>query len=306
MQAFPLRLLVAMLGVVVLAGAGVEGYGYYNETRDRVFAQLDQQMREVAQAPLFRDEQARAHLKYLVETFEANQEFEDDPEKVEAVYGPDGKAATDDDGYVPALPESLSAKLMAGREFQYLIDRLREIRPGPGGLEQRYYREEARERGEIKPGELELEYIYVLARVGSQPVEKFLSYLVDLDYLPVDENGDGEFDAYNDYEGNPIGNITLPITDEMHLGFSGAAIAEQELSEDMWGDVVVSAFIPILDSDGSVLAVLGLDYNARSAAKQIAEARNMVIIGMVGLTLVVIALCVLVTAFAARKSSRSV
>lgn len=299
---FALKLSLAFsLLAVISTGATV--VFYYWEARQLVLLQMGNRLKDIGRTGSYLfDEQQRADIKYLRDTVRENAEFTGTPEQRAAVYGEDDLPATDDDGSYESLSPEFSSKLMAGPEFKRVVQSLREIREGSREIVRPLHDVPALHIIQQEEDQPTLEYIYMLMPVPGHPVENYLIYLADSDYLPVDADGDGSYDGDDDYEGNPIGNITLPVTAEMHMGFNGEAIAEKDFTEDQWGDVVISGFVPILDDSGEILAVLGMDYNVRSEANRIADLRNIAI----GTVVVVFILAVLISILMAQMLNRPI
>ena len=301
---FALKLSLAFSLLAVLSTGGTVVY-FYLEARQLVLLQMRNRLKDIGRTGSYLfDAKERAGLVKLADQVRSNFKFDpaNDPAAREAVYGPDGEPGTDDDGTYESLPAELSSRLMSGPEFQSVVQSLREIREGSRRI--------VRPLHTVPPLHVilededppTLEYIYMLMPVPGFPEEKYLIYLADSDYLPVDADGDGSYEGDDDYAGNPIGNITIPVTPEMYQGFQGEAIAEKDFTEDQWGDVVISGFVPIVDDAGTILAVLGMDYNVKSEANRINDLRTIAIATVV----VVFFLAVLVSVLMAQMLNRPI
>lgn len=66
----------------------------------------------------------------------------------------------------------------------------------------------------------------------------------------------------------PIGEVYEEATQVMKAAFDGVAAFDRQIVTDRWGSWVC-AFEPILDRDGKVEAVLGVDFDSREFAKSI-------------------------------------
>ena len=258
--------LALVISLLIVLSTGGSSYYIFLEAKALTLESMGSRLRDIGRtgAYLF-GKQHRKDLAYLTEQVNLHSRFRETKEQLSAIYGEDGEALSDDDGTYESLSPQLSARLMAEPAFQRIVQALRKIREGS--------RQKVRPLGSIpaldqirkhSDDQPTLEYIYMLMKVKSYPPEKYLIYLADSDYLPVDDDGTGE-----PYEGNPIGNVTLPLTDEMHMGFGGEVVAEKDFFIDQWGDVVISGYVPILDQNKKVLAVLGMDYNVKSEANKI-------------------------------------
>lgn len=282
-------------------------YGAFdsNQTdQQHVSAQLDEQLAEAGRSDLFHSRRLRDDLKFLINVFNENQTFSGNEDEFIAVYGEDGVSPSDDDGVFASLPPGLSAKIMSGPQFQRLVRTLQSFRPPREIFEGSQSSDNLFEKKSTSDdNRLPAQFVYLMVSVPDQPVEKYITYLVDLDYLPVDENGDGDLYDAGDYEGNPIGNVGAPFTEETHLAFRGELIAEKEYTRDQWGDAVISGFLPILDEDGTTLAVLGLDYDVRQVANQIEGARSIFQAGLIAASILAGLIVMLLFFLFSRKGS---
>ncbi|MEQ9364480.1 MAG: adenylate/guanylate cyclase domain-containing protein [Leptospirales bacterium] len=301
---FALKLSLAFSLLAVISTGATVVYFYW-EARQLVLLQMGNRLKDIGRTGSYLfDQQEREDLKYLAETVRKNVQFTGTDEQRDAIYGEDDIAGTDDDGTYEALPAELSSKIMAGAEFKRVVQSLREIREGSRRIVRPLHDVPALHIIQQEEDQPTLQYVYMLMPVPGHPVEKYLIYLADSDYLPVDANDDGDFEDEDDgdYEGNPIGNITLPVTAEMYLGFSGEAVSEKDFTEDQWGDVVISGFVPILGNDGEILAVLGMDYNVKSEANRIKDLRTIAIVTVV----VVFFLAILISILMAQMLNRPI
>ena len=83
-------------------------------------------------------------------------------------------------------------------------------------------------------------------------------------YFLVDSETD--YDRNGRYEGDrekrtPVGEIFQTAPPEIALAMHGESCFTKEIYSDRWGSWV-SAFVPLHDNNGSVEAVLGVDYDA--------------------------------------------
>ncbi len=268
--AFKLALAFALLVTIATGGSMI---WVYQQTRSLVIEQMRNRLKDIGRTGTFLfEQQHRQDLRKLLDIVHENMEFSNTPEQAAIL-------ADEEQGTYESLPPELSSKVMESPEFQRVVTALRQIREGSRWHVRPLYDIPAldiirAEQEDLPKDEQDfptLEYIYLLAEVPGYPKEQYIMYLADSDYLPVDADGDGAYDGDDDYEGNPIANLTPPLTEEMHMGFSGEAVSEKTFTEDQWGDVVISGYVPILDAQGNVLAVLGMDYNAKSDANRISD-----------------------------------
>ncbi len=263
---FALKLGLAISLLAVLSTGG-SVYYVFQEGRALVLEQMRNRLKDIGRsgAYLFNNK-LREDLKYLRDQSYLHSSFSRSPEQQKLLLGEDGIALTDDDSTYESIRPEISAELMATRSFQRVVQAMRQIREGS--------RQNIRSLRKVPPLHVlrknsddlpTLEYIYLLVPVKGFASSQYIMYLADSDYLPVDDDGTGE-----PYEGNPIGNISFTLTPEMGMGFAGSAIAEEDFTEDQWGDVVISGYVPILDKKNQVICVLGMDYNVKSEANKIA------------------------------------
>ncbi|MCB1317614.1 MAG: HAMP domain-containing protein, partial [Leptospiraceae bacterium] len=257
---FAMKLGLAMTLLAVMTTGG-SVFWVYKQARELVISNLGNRLKDIGRTGAFIfDKQLRSDLAYLEEQIEKQNTLEEHAAELEAGLG--------EDETLEALPADVSNKLQESPQFQRVVQALRSVREGS--------RQHVRPLRDIpalhvlrldeneKEDPPTLEYVYLLGRAPGYEVQDYIVYMADSDYLPAEDDGLGD-----PYEGNPIGNLTPPLTDEMWEGFAGEAVAEKNFTEDQWGDVVMSGYVPILDESGHVLAVLGMDYNVKSEANKI-------------------------------------
>ena len=269
---FPFFLKLALsISLLLVFLTGTSAYYFFREVRISTIEGMGARLRDIGRTGAFLlEEQHRKDLAYLTAQVDLHTRFKATKEQLAALNGEDGEALTDDDGNYESLDPKVSAKIMAGPAFQRVVRALRQIREGS--------RQKVRPLGPIpaldvlvKKGEdlPTIAYVWMIMPVKSYPSEKHVIYLVDSDYMPVDDDGSGE-----PYEGNPIGNVTNTLTEEMGLSFRGDAISEKEFLTDQWGYTTITGYIPILGPNKRVLAVLGIDYDVKSEVNKINVLRN--------------------------------
>ena len=255
-----------IVSLLLLISTGGSAYYFFREVRTSTIEAMGARLSDIGRTGAFLfTEQHRKDLAYLREQVDLHTRFKATKEQVASLLGEDGEALTDDDGTYPSLSPGLSSKIMAGPVFQRIVKVLRQIREGS--------RKKVRPLSPIpsldvlvKKGEdvPDLLYVWMIIPIKSFPPEKYVIYLADSDYLPVDDDGSGE-----PYEGNPIGNVTFTLTPEMSMSFGGDPIAEKEFFTDQWGDTIITGYVPIVDKNKQVIAVLGMDYDVESDANKI-------------------------------------
>ncbi|NJL98039.1 MAG: SpoIIE family protein phosphatase [Synechococcaceae cyanobacterium SM2_3_2] len=99
------------------------------------------------------------------------------------------------------------------------------------------------------------------------------------DFQQVQFIGSSRHEAIDDWPGNPLGNV-YSITDPTFAAAFGGEAQSTGLYSDSFG-TWISTLVPVLDQDGRVVAVLGLDYDATNEANQLAVLR-LIGLGIVG------------------------
>lgn len=140
-------------------------------------------------------------------------------------------------------------------DFQKLVVALKKIRAGSG----RYlHKLGSIENGFINDEGTLLNFVYLMVELDESPDRTVLMTLADTFYDDVDENGDGEIQP--EEVGNPIGNLYGTPDEIFRRPFIDKQIhVSESWYEDQWGRAI-SAAIPILDENGQVIAILGMDY----------------------------------------------
>ena len=268
----------------------------YFQSKDIILEQMSNRLKNVGRAgALLFTPQHIEDIKVLNQAFYDNHFFRID--YLSALDGADGIADTDDDETFPAIEEQTATKIMESPEFQRIVQLMRTIRSGTRsnlyvGQENMEPLHIIRKSSSDLPT---INFLYLMTRVPKEsgavaqqdssdnPVfydtSEIMAYLADADYLPVQDDGTGE-----PYEGNPIGNIFYPLTEEMSQSFDTKfAIAEREFpGVDQWGDVQISGYTPILDENRKIICVMGIDYNINSEANRLALLRNICLAAGIG------------------------
>ncbi|MBX7057860.1 MAG: adenylate/guanylate cyclase domain-containing protein [Leptospirales bacterium] len=203
----------------------------------------------------------------------------------------------DPEGTQETLQRRDAEELMAGADYQTLVQRLRRIKDGSRNavlplrsLPQRP--EDLNDRPLVR-------YAYLLGRMHESPQLEHTYFLVDADYQEVDNNGNGTIEE--DEQGDPIATAWHTPGEEFKRAFHGEASAMNDWYSDNWG-TWLSAAVPIKAADGRVIAVLGLDYDIRGEANLLRYVRNVAI----GLTAIGLLLSLLVSLALSRLLSRRV
>lgn len=185
------------------------------------------------------------------------------------------------------LPETI-ATYEATPEFQRLVQILRRIRKGT-----RQHITPLNEfLGQAPEDETDphLAGLYLFATIPEVPDRTVLKTIASSDY-----------EAIGAWPGNPIG--TLYATDAPFFidTFDGQPQASGDFYSDRWG-TWMTATVPLLDADGSTIAILGLDFDASDVAGQIQRLRFICL----SVTAASFALSLVLATFAARRLTRPV
>lgn len=109
----------------------------------------------------------------------------------------------------------------------------------------------------------DVKYIYTMRKVGSE-----VQFIVDVD----------------DYDTAPVGEV-FPTYREIEQAFSGKVTLDEEISKDVWGNYY-SAFAPVHNKAGEVVAIVGIDCSLETIERRIDNTRHSLIIIQLICTLV--------------------
>lgn len=156
----------------------------------------------------------------------------------------------DDD---PILPAPTADALMQRPEFLSLVQKLRSIKMGSTAAPQALHPLKQIERPGGQVPQINFVYLFV-------PIPGFddrVIFLADSNFETADENGNGAIEENE--EGNPIGNLYFPESFFVAPFKDGQLHVAEDWYSDPWG-TFLSAAVPLLDANGKVIAVLGVDY----------------------------------------------
>ncbi|MCE9600341.1 MAG: HAMP domain-containing protein [Spirochaetia bacterium] len=151
-------------------------------------------------------------------------------------------------------------ELEASSDFKMVVQALRQIKnasrkglTGLGALEQEAW---------PKDDPPLVRYAYLLVTIPEAQDRTILKFIADADYEVADANGNGVIDP--DEVASEIGRV-YNVSSQAGLikAFEGQVQTSEEYYVDQWG-TWMSAYIPILRPDGSVIAVMGIDMSATS------------------------------------------
>ena len=159
--------------------------------------------------------------------------------------------------YRRSLTDNDAQKLMQSAEFRRIVATLRKIK------------DSTRERLDLHPSDAErvdgptLAYASVITTIPASKDRSIIRFIADADYA------DSEFP-------NPVGNLFYNNSEAIRLAFDGDVIADKDFRYEN-SEFLLSAGIPIRDSQGTVLAILTLDYNAKGEANMVANLKQLCI-----------------------------
>lgn len=281
---FALKLaLLNLLLAFTITGLGV-GYFYYT-TREMTLRQMRQHLGDVTHVGSYIfSEQDRIDLLALKqEILPLIQYNKSEVEKLE------------DGDTLPALSDSVVARLQKSSRYLKLIQKMRRIK---AGTTKNIHKLKHLPQVFPEGAEPTVKFVYIMFPLEGFGVTRQI-FLADSDYAEIDENKNGKID--DEEVANPIGNIYAFESDAYNIALKGSIAIEDEWYTDKWG-TWLSAFLPILDHNGKTIAVLGLDLNVVGAANKLLVLRNV----LIGVMIASFVLAILLSFVLARLMSRSV
>lgn len=133
--------------------------------------------------------------------------------------------------------------------------------------------------------------------------ENLRSFLTDdVEYIYTMRKVDGELQFVVDADEEDPADIGEPYEtyDEIEEAFEGKDTIDSEVTSDEWGSYF-SAFSPIFDEEGNVVAIVGVDCSINAINEKIADYRNLIILIEVICIAVGIALAAFVSVVISRK-----
>jgi len=231
-------------------------YLFYSRTRDMVYNQTTERLADIGRLGAFLlDEEQREIIKRLSKAIEENA-LSFPSQKLKNL--PMGEAFN-------GLSPEIADEIMASTDFQTLVQTLRKIKASSRHGVTPLGKLEASSPDPTDP--YKLKFIYIYAKIPAFSKYDVLNFVADADY--------------NDPSGEtPIGMACAPEPDLLRA-FDGEVQVSEDYYTDQWG-THISSRIPILNTDGTVLGVLGLDLDVGSEVNQLNQLRNLciMILGM--------------------------
>lgn len=245
---FPFRYklgLAAGLLSVIISGSSL--FYFYTKIKTTVWLQVSSRLEDVARTGLNFIEPR--HLKAIKKIDATTMENADNITK---------NFPEEPGEYSESLSEKQMEEIHNTEEFQSLVQFLRKIRegtrkalPAHGIIPQKHYDPK-------KP--VFIRYAYLLAKIPEDPSGNIVKFIADADFSEFDYNRDGKIDDSEEATGS---GTLLNILDypAMQNAFKGQITADEEYTVDTFG-VFLSAYAPVVDEDGKVIAIIGLDLKA--------------------------------------------
>ncbi len=242
-HSFTTKLGTLLLTLTLTLVVALLGYFHYF-TQTNLLSDLKMAIGDVTRtASYVFNEEERAWLKSL----KANvlERVPNDTEKSIAALNQQGEGETQ-----RLFSVKDSNELEASLEFQYIVQLLRRIQAG--SREQQSALSFLSQTNIQSENPSRVAWAYLLVRVPGQTSNKTLMFLADSNY---------EVDSVSP-QGNPVGNLYRAAA-FFFEPFKGKMGIADDWYTDEFG-TVISAAVPIFDDNGSVLAVLGIDYDVAS------------------------------------------
>ncbi|MCB1318642.1 MAG: HAMP domain-containing protein, partial [Leptospiraceae bacterium] len=229
---------------------GVSLFFFYQKFYQTVWQQMSRRLQDVARTGSgFLTEEHLMAIERLRGEMQARS------------YDPDTIAPDLEPGdYADGLDETDIDRLQSSSDYQMLLQFLRRVKAGTG-------------RSTVAQGDLTqhplndenpvlIRYAYILTEVPSHPDHTLLQFLADADYTAFDYNQNGEIDEAEEptFIGTYYSAAEFPA---MRRAFDGEIQADQMYQQDAWG-VTLSAYAPIKNRSGEVIAIMGLDMRAEN------------------------------------------
>jgi len=242
--------------VILILAVGVTAtslYLFYSQTHEMVLGQMQSKLVQLGNAGTFLfSETDRIRLKRLIEAIAA------DAQPISAsLQIPEGET-------LPSLSPADEAKYIASEDFQYIVQRLRQIKEASRQTIEPLQHLPQYQQKAYATDPPSIIFTYIIITLPEFPNGRIIKFIADSDYEAMpdeDANPPGNLFGLSSSEATGIHTLVEPI-------FTQQPAVAEAFDTDKWGTYLSSA-IPIKDSDGSVIAVLGLDLNASSEANKI-------------------------------------
>ena len=268
-KSFKIRLVVVLVMLTSIT-SGASLYFFYNRNYDTVWGLMKQRLHDIAHTGYYViEEDHREAIKRLASEIDllSLPISQDDLVKVEPGH------------VVHSLSQENILKIQSSKDFQLLVQALRRIKTGTSSdLQPLKYIKQLPLDPDKPP---QLRYAYILIQTKESPDKKFLKFIADADYEEIDRNGNGKIDE--DEQGTPVGSL-YNVSEQNHFdhAFLGNIIVNEEYIEDRWG-MWLTTTIPILDHDGAIIGILGLDLDAKGIYNNLQQLKLILIFSLIGM-----------------------
>lgn len=268
-QSFKIKLgLVLVLLTSVTSGASL--YYFYHQNYDTVWNLMKQRLHDIAHTGYYviEEEQRKAIKRLIAELNQSSREVSSDELK-----------KVDPGNIHPTLSPEDTQRIQASHDYQFLVQALRRIKNGTSSDLKPLMHIKQLPPDPKKPPQLR--FAYILAVTKESPDRKFLKFIADSDYEEIDRNQNGKIDE--DEQSTPVGSL-YNVSEQYHFqhAFDGNIVVNEEYIEDRWG-MWLTTTIPILDEDGSIIAVLGLDLDAKGTYNNLQQLKYILVIILIGM-----------------------
>jgi HAMP domain-containing protein len=196
---------------------------------------------------------------------------------------------------IKILEETYISNISNNPKYIELIQILRKIKYSTSSIplqNLKYY-------NQYIPGvETDIHYVYILSKIDESEDYQIVKFIADCDNEEIDMNQNGFIDK-EEIAVDPGDLYHIGNEKGISLALSGKFGSSESYQEDKWG-TWYSGFVPILDSNNKVIAVLGIDIDASNDIKLIREFKNFTYL----VVLLAILLSLVVSIFISKKLSK--
>lgn len=260
---FGVKIGLAISVLAVGATAGSIGF-FYSNTKTIMLAQMGNRLKDIGRtaAHLFGPEEKKA-IELLKKS-------------VEKVALPTD-LVTDDmlpGDYRRSIPDDIAASLMRGPEFQRLVSLLKSIKNATRNISK--VGTSTGGESEAKPT---IAYATLMTTIDSVKDHSIIRFIADADY------DDPTFP-------NPVGNLFYNNSLAIRSSLDGEVQSDTNFRYEN-SEYLLSAGIPLLNDDGTLLAVLSLDYGALGEVNKVQSLWRLCVLIVLGSFVLSLAVAVL-------------
>jgi signal transduction histidine kinase len=119
-------------------------------------------------------------------------------------------------------------------------------------------------------------YVYILTDIPGVKDYKILRFIADGDYetIDIDDNGMIDNDEISPSIGQLYNTVGQPGIEE---AFKGSVSSNPEYTMDQWG-IWITSYGPIFDNNGKIIAILGIDMNAKGEFNLFRKLRIVIVV----------------------------